>query len=98
MGNTTKPLLNIESIDTDFNDTEDVEFYSGVDIFSVGDAAGMDLKTLYQFLSGWPTDTKIEIVARVFNWTPESYSHLMTHRFSIKDLDCSWCAQSDKPE
>ena len=98
MGNTTQPLLNIESIDTDFNDTEDVEFYSGVDIFSVGDVTGMDLKTLYQFLSNWPVDSKIEIVARVFDWTPESYSHLMTHRFSIKDLDCSWCAQSDKPE
>ena len=96
MGNTTNPLLNIESIDTDFNDTEDIEFYSGVDIFSVGDVAEMDLRTLYQFLSDWPADIEIEIVARVFDWTPESYSHLMSHSFKIKDLDCSWCDGSKK--
>ena len=91
MGNTTTPLLNIETIDTDFNDTDDIEFYRGVDIFSVGGITGMDLKTLYQFLSDWPEDSEIQVIARVFDWTPESYSHLMKHSFKIKDLDCSWC-------
>jgi len=32
-------------------------------------------------------------VARVFDWTPESYSHLMSHSFTVKDLDCSWCPE-----
>lgn len=95
MGNITTPLLNIESIDIDFNDTEDIEYYRGVDILSVADISGMDLRTLYQLLSEWPQDSKIKVVARVFEWTPESYSHLMMHSFDIKDLDCSWCKDSD---
>ena len=94
MGNKTKPLLNIETVDTDFNDTDDIEFYRGVDVYSIGDVEGMNLKTLYQLLSDWPEDREIKIVARVFDRTPESYSHLMSHSFKIKDLDCSWCADS----
>ena len=86
-------MLNIETIDTDFNDTEDIEFYRGVDIYSIGDVEGMDLRTLYELLSEWPADMEIKIIARVFDWTPESYSHLMTHSFQVKDLDCSWCPQ-----
>ena len=94
MGNKTTPMLNIETIDTDFNDTEDIEFYRGVDIYSIGDVEGMDLRTLYELLADWPADVDIKIIARVFDWTPESYSHLMTHSFQVKDLDCSWCSQN----
>ena len=93
MGNTSAPLLHIETIDTDFNDTEDVEFYRGVDIASVGGVSEMDLKALYQMLSEWPEESEIRVVARVFDWTPESYSHLMSHSFTVKDLDCSWCPE-----
>ena len=95
MGNSSAPLLNIETIDTNFDDTEDVEFYGGVDVVSVGDVSGMDLRSLYELLSDWPDNEKLRVVARVFNWTPESYSHLMSHSFTVKDLDCSWC--SEKP-
>jgi S1-C subfamily serine protease len=94
MGNKTTPMLNIETIDTDFNDTEDIEFYRGVDIYSIGDVEGMDLRTLYELLANWPADMEIKIIARVFDWTPESYSYLMTHSFKVKDLDCSWCSQN----
>ena len=93
MGNTSAPLLHIETIDTDFNDTDDVEFYRGVDIASVGGVAGMDLRTLYQMLSEWPEGSEIRVVARVFDRTPESYSHQMSHSFTIKDLNCSWCPE-----
>ena len=94
MGNKTTPMLNIETIDTDFNDTEDIEFYRGVDIYSIGGVEGMDLRTLYKLLSDWPSDMEIKIIARVFDRTPESYSHLMTHSFQVKDLDCSWCSEN----
>ena len=92
LGNINTPPLSIETIDTDFDDTEDIEFYRGVDILSIGDVAGMDLKALYQLLSEWP---KIKVVGRVFEQTPESYTHWMKHSFDIKDLDCSWCKKSD---
>ena len=96
LGNITTPPLSIETIDTDFDDTEDIEFYRGVDILSIGDVAGMDLKALYQLLSEWPKDKKIKVVGRVFEQTPESYTHWMKHSFDIKDLDCSWCETSEK--
>ena len=94
MGNKTTPMLHIETINTDFDDTDDIEFYRGVDVYSIGDVEGMDLKTLYQLLSDWPEDQDIKVVARVFDRTPESYSHLMSHTFKIKDLDCSWCTDN----
>ena len=94
MGNKTTPMLHIETINTDFDDTDDIEFYRGVDVYSIGDIEGMDLKTLYQLLSDWPEDQDIKVVARVFDRTPESYSHLMSHTFKIKDLDCSWCTDN----
>ena len=96
MGNTDAPLLAIESLDPNFNDTEDVEFYDGVDIVSVDDLTGMNLQKLYAFLQTKHKEgASVTIVARVFDWTPEAYSYLMTHSFRIEDLNCSWCAHHE---
>ena len=90
-GNTPEPILIIESIDTDFDDTTDIEFDSGNEIFSVDDRQSLDLKGLYEYLSSVPALQKVKVVARVYDWTPEVYSAWMRHSFPVEKLDCSWC-------
>ena len=96
MGNTSQPVLTIESIDSNFDDTTDIEFGSGSEILRVDEFAGLDLQALYEYLSLRADGATVSIVGRVYDWTPESYSTLMRHSFSIEDLDCSWCGEMER--
>ena len=96
MGNTSQPVLIIESIDSNFDDTTDIEFGSGSEILRVDEFAGLDLQALYEYLSLRPDGATVSIVGRVYDRTPESYSTLMRHSFSIEDLDCSWCGETER--
>jgi|MEHZ01.2.fsa_nt_MEHZ010460543.1_1 serine protease Do len=90
-GNTNKPVLVIESIDSNFDETNDIEFYRGSKIVKVDDLEGIGLRPIYTYLEALPEDIEVEIIGRVFDRNPESYTSLMKHSFKIKDLDCSWC-------
>ena len=90
-GNNPKPILLIESIDTDYDDTSDIEFDSGSEIFSVDLKEGLTLRDLYQYLLTIPASERVKIVARVYDWTPEVYSVWMQYAFPVVQLDCSWC-------
>lgn len=96
MGNTSQPVLIIESIDSNFDDTTDIEFGSGSEILRVDEFAGLDLQALYEYLSLRPDGATVSIVGRVYEWTPESYSTMMRYSFTIEDLDCSWCGETER--
>jgi serine protease Do len=91
LGNTPNPVLIIESVDTDFDDTTDIELGRGSEILKVDDLEGVDLKTLYEYLEGLPADAEIEVVGRAYDWSPEAYTTLMRHTFRVEELGCSWC-------
>ena len=91
LGNTRNPVLMIESVDTDFDDTTDIELGRGSEVFKVDDLEGVDLKRLYEYLEGLPSDAEIEVVGRVYDWSPEAYTTLMRHSFKVEKLGCSWC-------
>jgi len=91
MGNTDGPILIIESIDYDFDDAVDVEFGSGSEVLRVDDLGGADLRGLYTYLQSLPVDTEIDVVGRVYDWSPEAYSSLMRYSFKVEKLGCSWC-------
>ena len=93
MGNTNEPVLIIESIDYDFDDAVDIEFGSGSEVLRVDDLEGTDLKGLYSYLKALPVDTEIDVVGRVYDWSPEAYSSLMRYSFKVEKLGCSWCDQ-----
>ena len=91
LGNTRNPVLIIESVDTDFDDTTDIELGRGSEVFKVDDLEGVDLKRLYEYLEGLPSEAEIEVVGRVYDWSPEAYTTLMRHSFKVEKLGCSWC-------
>jgi len=91
LGNTPNPVLVIESIDTDFDDTTDIELGRGSEILKVDNLEGIDLKTLYEYLESLSADAELEVVGRVYDWSPEAYTTLMRHRFKVEKLGCSWC-------
>ena len=93
MGNTDEPVLIIESIDYDFDDAVDIEFGSGSEILRVDDLDGADLRRLYMYLQSLPADAEIDVVGRVYDWSPEAYSSLMRYSFKIEKLGCSWCEE-----
>ena len=93
MGNTDEPVLIIESIDYDFDDAVDIEFGSGSEILRVDDLDGADLRGLYMYLQSLPVDTEIDVVGRVYDWSPEAYSSLMRYSFKVEKLSCSWCEE-----
>ena len=93
MGNTNEPVLIVESIDYDFDDAVDIEFGSGSEVLRVDDLEGTDLKGLYSYLKALPVDTEIDVVGRVYDWSPEAYSSLMRYSFKVEKLGCSWCGQ-----
>ena len=91
MGNTNAPVLIIESIDTNFDDSNDVEFGDGSEVVMLDDLSGVSLRTLYDYLNERKDDDRVEVIARVYDWSPEAYSSLMRHSFEVEKLDCSWC-------
>ena len=93
MGNTDEPVLIIESIDFDFDDAVDIEFGSGSEILRVDDLDGTDLRGLYTYLQSLPEDAEIDVVGRVYDWSPEAYSSLMRYSFKVEKLGCSWCEE-----
>ena len=96
LGNTSSPVLMIESVDTNFDDTTDIELGRGSEVFKVDDLEGVDLKTLYEYLEGLPSDAEIEVVGRVYDWSPEAYTTLMRHTFKVEKLGCSWCESQNQ--
>ena len=93
MGDTDAPVLIIESVDTDFDDTTDIELARGSEVLKVDALKGINLRTLYEYLAGLPDEAEIEVVGRVYDWSPEAYTTLMRHSFKVEDLGCSWCDQ-----
>jgi len=91
MGNTDAPVLIIESIDTNFDDSNDIEFGDGSEVVMLDDLTGVGLRTLYDYLSERTDEDRVEVIARVYDWSPEAYSSLMRHSFKVEKLDCSWC-------
>jgi serine protease Do len=91
MGDTNAPVLLIESIDTNFDDSVDIEFDEGSEVLRVDKLKGMSLKALHAYLEALPKETEVQVVARVYDWSPEAYSSLMRHSFKVEDLGCSWC-------
>lgn len=91
MGNTDSPVLIIESIDTDFDDSNDIEFGDGSEVVKFDHLSGVNLKTLYEHLTKLIDEDRVEVIARVYDWSPEAYSSLMRHSFTVEKLDCSWC-------
>ena len=83
----------VESIDYDFDDAVDIEFGSGSEVLRVDDLEGTDLKGLYSYLKALPVDAEIDVVGRVYDWSPEAYSSLMRYSFKVEKLGCSWCDQ-----
>ena len=90
-GNTSGPILVIESVDTDYDNTLDIEFDYGNEIFSVDSKHGLDLRELHDYLQQVSASEMVDVVARVYEWTPETYSVLMRYSFLVEQLDCSWC-------
>ena len=90
-GNTAGPILVIESVDTDYDSTSDIEFDYGNEIFSVDSKQGLNLRGLYDHLQQVQASDSVDVVARVYEWTPETYSVLMRYSFPVEQLDCSWC-------
>lgn len=90
-GNTSGPILVIESVDTDYDNTLDIEFDYGNEIFSVDSKHGLDLRELHDYLQKVSASEMVDVVARVYEWTPETYSVLMRYSFPVEQLDCSWC-------
>jgi len=91
MGNTDAPVLIIESIDTNFDDSNDIEFGDGSEVVRLDNLSGVGLRTLYDYLSDRANEDRVEVIARVYDWSPEAYSSLMRHSFKVEKLDCSWC-------
>lgn len=91
MGDTDAPVLLIESVDTNFDDSVDIEFDEGSEVLRVDNRRGMSLKTLHAYLEALPKDMEVQVVARVYDWSPEAYSSLMRHTFKVEKLGCSWC-------
>ena len=91
MGNTDSPVLIIESIDTDFDDSNDIEFGDGSEVVKLDHLSGVNLKTLYDHLKKLTDADRVEVIARVYDWSPEAYSSLMRHSFKVEKIDCSWC-------
>ena len=90
-GNIEPPILVIESIDSDFDDTSGIEFESGGEVFLVDSRSHLSLRALYSHLEDVEENEKVEVVARIYSATPEAYSLWMQYSFSVEDLDCSWC-------
>lgn len=90
-GNIPPPILVIESIDTDFDDSSGIEFESGNEIFSVDSKSRLNLRDLYDHLEAVTKDQKVKVVARVYNSTAEAYTLWMQQSFAVEGLDCSWC-------
>ena len=90
-GRMQPPVLVIESIDTDYDDSSRIDFDSGNEIFSVDGRSQFNLKELYEYLKDVPEGEKVNVVARVYETTPEMYSLWMRYSFAVEDLDCSWC-------
>jgi len=93
MGNMKGPVLIIESVDTDFDGTTDIELGRGSEVLKVDALKGVKLRVLYEYLAGLPKVAEIEVVGRVYDWSPEAYTTLMRHSFKVEDLDCSWCEE-----
>ena len=91
MGNTDGPVLIIESVDTDFDGTTDIELGRGSEVLKVDALESVNLRTLYEYLEALPKDAEIEVVGRVYDWSPEAYTTLMRHTFKVEKLGCSWC-------
>lgn len=91
MGDTGTPVLLIESIDTNFDDSVDIEFDEGSEVLRVDNLKGMSLKALHAYLEALPKETEVQVVARAYDWSPEAYSSLMRHTFKVEKLACSWC-------
>ena len=90
-GNTAGPILVIESVDTDYDSTSDIEFDYGNEIFSVDSIQGLNLRELHGYLQQVQPSDLVDVVARVYEWTPENYSLLMRYSFPVEQLNCSWC-------
>jgi len=90
-GRMQPPVLVIESIDTDYDDSSGIDFDSGNEIFSVDGRSQFNLKELYEYLKNVPESERVKVVARVYESTPEMYSLWMQYSFAVEDLDCSWC-------
>ena len=90
-GRMQPPVLVIESIDTDYDDSSGIDFDSGNEIFSVDGRSQFNLKELYEYLKNVPEGERVKVVARVYESTPEMYSLWMQYSFAVEDLDCSWC-------
>ena len=93
MGNMEGPVLIIESVDTDFDGTTDIELARGSEVLKVDTLEGVNLRALYEYLEALPEEAEIEVVGRVYDWSPEAYTTLMRHPFKVEDLGCSWCDQ-----
>jgi len=93
MGDTDTPVLLIESIDTNFDDSVDIEFDEGSEVLRVDNLKGVSLKALHAYLEALPKETEVQVVARVYDWSPEAYSSLMRHTFKVEKLGCSWCGE-----
>lgn len=91
MGDTNAPVLLIESVDTNFDDSVDIEFDEGSEVLRVDSLKGIGLRALYAYLEALPKETQVQVVARVYDWSPEAYSSLMRHTFKVEKLGCSWC-------
>ena len=92
MGNTSNPILVIQSIDSDFDDSFDIEFMKGSEIVSINRFEGLSLSEAYVYLTGISEGEGVTLTGRVFDWTPEAYSHMFTKKFSLDELTCSWCS------
>jgi hypothetical protein len=79
------------SIDTNFDDSNDIEFGDGSEVVMLDDLTGVGLRTLYDYLNERTDEDRVEVIARVYDWSPEAYSSLMRHSFKVEKLDCSWC-------
>lgn len=91
MGNTADPVLVIQSIDRDFDDSYEVEFVKGSEIVGIDHLEGLSLIEASDYLKSRSEGEVIQLTGRVFDWTPEAYSHLFTRKFSLEGLTCSWC-------
>ena len=93
MGDTDAPVLLIESVDINFDDSVDIEFDEGSEVLRVDSLKGIGLRALYTYLEALPKETEVQVVARVYDWSPEAYSSLMRHTFKVEKLGCSWCGE-----
>ena len=89
MGDTDAPVLLIESVDINFDDSVDIEFDEGSEVLRVDSLKGIGLRALYTYLEALPKETEVQVVARVYDWSPEAYSSLMRYTFKVEKLGCS---------